>query len=129
MRITIDTDLQAIIVPESYYMQVDKLNEVIEEAGGTKLDYTQYIKSCFDKAYNTQIVRQNDVAKMRGTKKRKAVTPDEVKEFHRLYEQYGSYAEVARRTGRSASTIGKYIRMAGMTKAHRHAVEQTIGKK
>ena len=52
MRITIDTDLQAIIVPESYYMQVDKLNEVIEEAGGTKLDYTQYIKSCFDKAYN-----------------------------------------------------------------------------
>lgn len=25
----------------------------------------------------------------------KAVTPDEVKEFHRLYEQYGSYAEVA----------------------------------
>ena len=39
MRITIDTDLQAIIVPESYYMQVDKLNEVIEEAGGTKLDY------------------------------------------------------------------------------------------
>lgn len=72
MRITIDTDLQAIIVPESYYMQVDKLNEVIEEAGGTKLDYTQYIKSCFDKAYHTQIVRQNDVAKMRGTKKRKA---------------------------------------------------------
>ena len=59
----------------------------------------------------------------------KAVTPDEVKEFHRLYEQYGSYAEVARRTGRSASTIGKYIRMAGMTKAHRHAVEQTISKK
>ena len=72
MRITIDTDLQAIIVPESYYMQVDKLNEVIEEAGGTKLDYKTYIKNCFDKAYDTQIVRQNDVAKMRGTKKRKA---------------------------------------------------------
>ena len=68
MRITIDTDLQAIIVPESYYMQVDKLNEVIEEAGGTKLDYSQYIKNCFDKAYHTQIIRQNDVAKMRGTK-------------------------------------------------------------
>ena len=56
MRITIDTDLQAIIVPESYYMQ----------------DYSQYIKNCFDKAYATQIVRQNDVAKMKGTKKRKA---------------------------------------------------------
>lgn len=72
MRITIDTDLQAIIVPESYYMQVDKLNEVIEEAGGTKLDYSEYIESCFNKAYHTQIIRQNDVAKMKGTKKRKA---------------------------------------------------------
>ncbi len=46
-----------------------------------------------------------------------------------LYEQCGSCAEAARRIGRSASTIGKCIRMAGMTKAHRHAVEQTIGKK
>lgn len=59
----------------------------------------------------------------------KAVTPEEVKEFYRLYEKHGSYAEVARITGRSASTIGKYIRMAGMTKAHKHAVEQTICKK
>lgn len=54
---------------------------------------------------------------------------EEAEEFHRLYEKHGSYAEVARITGRSASTIGKYIRMAGMTKAHRHAVEQTIGRK
>lgn len=71
MRITIDTELQAIIVPESYYMQVDKLNEVIEEAGGEALDYTKYIKTCFEKAYNTQIIRQGDVAKMKGNKKRK----------------------------------------------------------
>lgn len=71
MRITIDTELQAIIVPESYYMQVDKLNEVIEEAGGEALDYTKYIKTCFEKAYNTQIIRQGDVAKMKDNKKRK----------------------------------------------------------
>lgn len=71
MRITIDTELQAIIVPESYYMQVDKLNEVISEAGGTALDYTEYIRTCFEKAYATQIVRQGDVAKIKGTKKRK----------------------------------------------------------
>lgn len=32
----------------------------------------------------------------------KAVTPDEGKEFHRLYAQYGSYAKAARRAGRSA---------------------------
>ena len=27
MRITIDTELQAIIVPDSYYLQVDRLYE------------------------------------------------------------------------------------------------------
>lgn len=60
---------------------------------------------------------------------RQPSTPEEVKEFHRLYEKHGSYAEVARITWRRASAIGKYICMAGMTKAHRHAVGQTIGKR
>lgn len=59
----------------------------------------------------------------------KSVSPEEVKEFHRLYEKHGGYAEVARITGRSTSTIEKYIRMAGMTKAHRHAAEQTLEKR
>ena len=31
-------------------MQLDKLNEVIEAAGGTKLDYTKYGKAVFEKA-------------------------------------------------------------------------------
>lgn len=38
----------------------------------------------------------------------KRVTPEEVKEFFRLYEKYGTFAEVARRTGRSASTVSRY---------------------
>lgn len=80
MRIVIDTELQAIIVPESYYMQVDKLNEVITEAGGKKLEYTDYIKTCFEKAYATQIVRQGDVAKIKGTKKRKPTAKAEATE-------------------------------------------------
>ena len=73
MRITIDTELQAIIVPDSYYMQVDKLNEIITSVKGNELDYKEYIKTCFDNAYETQIIRQSDVAKMKGTntKKRK----------------------------------------------------------
>ena len=71
MRITIDTELNAIIVPNSYYIQVDKLNDVIEAAGGKKLDYTDYIKTCFDKAYATQIVRVEDVKKIKGNKKAK----------------------------------------------------------
>lgn len=81
MRITIDTELQAIIVPDSYYIQVDKLNEIIVSANGTKLDYTAYIKSCFEKAYETQIVRQSDVAKLKGSgaKKRKPTAKTEDK--------------------------------------------------
>ena len=71
MRITIDTELQAIIVPDSYYMQVDKLNEIIASVGGNgaKIDYTTYIQTCFDNAYKTQIVRQSDVAKLKPHKK------------------------------------------------------------
>ena len=71
MRITIDTELQAIIVPDSYYMQVDKLNEIIASVGGNgaKIDYTAYIQTCFENAYKTQIVRQSDVAKLKPHKK------------------------------------------------------------
>ena len=73
MRITIDTELQVIIVPDSYYDHVDRLNEIITEAGGDELEYKTYIKTLFDKAYNTKIIRTEDVKKMKstGTKKRK----------------------------------------------------------
>lgn len=71
MRITIDTEMTAIIVPDSYYIQVDRMNDVIKDAGGKKLNYNEYIKSCFDRAFNTQIIRQSDVVKLRGQGKRK----------------------------------------------------------
>ena len=71
MRITIDTDIQAVIVPDSYYMQVDKLNEIIEAAGGKKLVYSEYVKTCFEKAYATQIIRSSDIPKVRGTKNKR----------------------------------------------------------
>ena len=78
MRITIDTDLQCVIVPNSYYEQIDKLNEVIEAAGGNKLDYTQYIKDCFAIAVGNKIVRQSDVGTLTLHKKRKpAAKPQE----------------------------------------------------
>ena len=75
MRITIDTELQAIIVPDSYYMQVDKLNDIIVSMEGKKLDYEKYIKTCFEKAYETQIVRQSDVAKLKPHKKTNKAKP------------------------------------------------------
>ena len=38
MRIIIDTELQAIIVPDSYYRQSDKLKDIIVSAGGNRLE-------------------------------------------------------------------------------------------
>lgn len=39
----------------------------------------------------------------------KRVTPQEIILFHQLFAECHNYAEVARRTGRSASTVSKYI--------------------
>lgn len=39
----------------------------------------------------------------------KRITPEEILTFHKLYAQYHTYAEVARITGRSASTVSRYI--------------------
>ena len=68
MRIIIDTELQAIIVPDSYYAQVDKLNEVIEATGGRKLVYADYVRMCFEKTYATQIICASDVPRVRAAK-------------------------------------------------------------
>lgn len=69
MRIIIDTDLQAIIVPDSYTTHVDRLNEVITEAGGQPLDYTHYIRTCFEKAYASQVIRLSEVAELKAQRK------------------------------------------------------------
>ena len=71
MRITIDTELQVIIVPNSYYSQIDKLNEVIAAVSEKKLDYTQYIKDCFAVAIENKIVRQSDIGTLTPHKKKK----------------------------------------------------------
>ena len=72
MRIIIDTEMQAIIVPDSYFQHVDKLNEIIMECGGNALDYTAYIKTCFDKAYASRIISQTELSSIRGRKRTSA---------------------------------------------------------
>lgn len=87
MRIIIDTELQVIIVPDSYYTQVDKLNEIIISAGGRKLDYNAYIKTCFDKAYASQIICQEDVKKTKEAIKRKYKNTAKAEETHETETQ------------------------------------------
>lgn len=73
MRITIDTELRVIIVPNSYYTQIDRLNEIIAAAGGNRLDYVNYIRDCFNTAIETKILRQSDVAALKPRKSKRAL--------------------------------------------------------
>lgn len=51
------------------------------------------------------------------------VTPTEIIEMQRLYKELGTYAAVARKIGRSASAVSKYVQMKGVPNNIRLAVE------
>ena len=63
MRIEIDTELERIIVPNSFFNQIDKMNKVLIENGAEdrKIDYVQYIKDSFEKAIKNAPVRKSDL--------------------------------------------------------------------
>ena len=63
MRITIDCDKEQIIVPNTYYQQIDKKNEVLAKAGvaDKKIDYTQYVIDTFNAAIKKPIIRKEDL--------------------------------------------------------------------
>ena len=62
MRIEIDTEKNLIIVPNTYYEQIDRKNQVLSDAGvDTKIDYTQYIRDSFNKAIESKIIRKEDL--------------------------------------------------------------------
>ena len=63
MRFTIDTTLERIIVPDSFFNQIDKMNQVLAERGAAdkKFDYVQYINEAIAKAQKNAPVRKSDV--------------------------------------------------------------------
>lgn len=71
MRITIDTEIERIIVPNTFFRAIDKKNEVLKEAGveNKTIDYTQYVKDCFEKAVQHSFVRKSDVPTLKGNLK------------------------------------------------------------
>lgn len=58
----------------------------------------------------------------------KRVSPEEIIEMQRLYRIYGTYAAVAREMGRSASAVSKYVKMDGVPRSIRIAVENLLQK-
>ena len=67
MRVSLDLDKDIIIVPDNYFTNIDKMNDVIAKGEGTKVDYTGYIENSFKaaidkaKANNGGLVRKSDV--------------------------------------------------------------------
>lgn len=51
------------------------------------------------------------------------VTPKEIVEMQRLYRELGTYAAVARKMKRSPETVARYVKMRGVPRNIRIAVE------
>lgn len=63
MRITIDTELNRVIVPDTFYKTIDEKNRVLVENGAEdkKIDYIQFVKDKFEKAMENPLIRKADV--------------------------------------------------------------------
>lgn len=56
----------------------------------------------------------------------KRITPEEIVEMNRLYNQYGNYAEVGRQMGRSSSTVAKYVKLNGTPNIVKHTFKEVV---
>ena len=67
MRFIIDTNLERVIVPDSFFNQIDKMNAVLEAngAGDKKIDYVKYINDAIAKAQKHAPVRKADVKSLK----------------------------------------------------------------
>ena len=54
------------------------------------------------------------------------VTPNEIVRIQQLYNQYGTYAAVAREVGRSAKTVARYIKLQGMPAIVKHTFKEVV---
>lgn len=59
----------------------------------------------------------------------KRVTPAEIIEMNRLYNELNNFAEVGRRIGRSGSTVAKYIKLEGTPKIVKHTFKEVVREK
>ena len=67
MRIIIDTEKERIIVPDSFFNQIDKMNAVLEETGAAdkKIDYVKYINDAITRAQKNAPVRKSDLKSLK----------------------------------------------------------------
>ena len=62
MRFIIDTELERIIVPNSFFNQIDKMNKILKDNGSEKvIDYNDYIAEAIKKASENAPIRKDDI--------------------------------------------------------------------
>lgn len=61
MRIIIDTEKNLVVVPNTFFKTIDKINQNIELGGGTQVEYVDYIKGQFEKAIENPVKRKADL--------------------------------------------------------------------
>ena len=61
MRIVIDTKIGRIVVPQSFFKELDKINKILADGGANKRwTAEEYIKDQFEKALKETILRPGD---------------------------------------------------------------------
>ena len=62
MRIVIDTEKGRIILPKNFFVQLDKMNKILAEAGSDKKWTAEdYVKEQFEKAMKETMLRPEDI--------------------------------------------------------------------
>ena len=134
MRIILDTDKKTITVPWNYQDKLNAMNAMIMEVTGDeskKKTFKGYINDICRNVWQTATSTLSRARSPRSRTKRadtmaKRVTPAEIVEMNRLYNEYGNYAEVGRRMGRSGSTVAKYIKLDGTPKIVKHTFQEVV---
>jgi len=61
MRIIIDTEKGRIVLPRSFFPQLDRMNKILAEGGSDKKWTAEaYVRDQFDKAIKETMLRQED---------------------------------------------------------------------
>lgn len=61
MRITIDTAKGRIVVPKTFFTELDKINKILEESGSDKKwEPNEYVRDQFERAIKASILRPDD---------------------------------------------------------------------
>ena len=54
------------------------------------------------------------------------ITSEEIVRMNLLYNKYGTHAAVARKLGRSASAVAKYVKLEGTPRIVKHTFKEVV---